>query len=860
MGKTIEELFKSKLLSSGQTAQQQYAIRNSKDAPITPYIGALNLPFRTASKIRKSLSVRGSESFFEQETTGLRIIRTLSSPIVYGTDLVRLTRQSTDAVNDMKNATGAAADAGLLGNLINRAKGKLLNLGSKLGVVPPQVLIPTRVSLNTKFQQGKEPDTMTTLAEIKEDARGTLAGKFLAQNAKGTPKQIGNQVLGGVINLAKQAVRKKLFGGRTQGQQNYAKKSPLQMQYDSSTTYSSTVDSTNEEIISRNDLSSQYVEYKEVYPELFAESANIYNGRNQLGKTRNVVDGSFGVRPNGGLNVPKPDPIDLAKSRKQGQVEVGLKIRNAKDNPIVKYDPSTPATAYSNTVDETSDDPLLRNDLSTKLIKLTGTTAENENKSSTSSTSPSINKTNNFKKSVSGIRDAFPKSSKDLFGKLATSANIPKNGIPKSVPTLKKPNPVDLINARKLGQVKVAQKEQANAPKADVDPILKNDPNIPSTAYSNTVDETSTDVKTRNDLSSVLAATQQAGGVSRPDPKNLIGIRNRGIPINQQIQKYTNLVGTDGKLQAALNETQSSQLAGQKAAEQLNKIGVGNSGIPTKKSKIFGNPDPNANKSSESKLGIKTNQGDLVNKTKPNEIKDAKNSDIANSDFMYVRFEHFGGGGSVGFRGTITGFQETFSPGWDTNKFIGSPFNLYTYSGIERSVSFNIRAYSTNPEEHDSMWVRLEALAKMVYPIISGGSGAVTPPLLFLSMGSAEKGGTLYSRKECFIENLSYAVDDTFPWEIGEFSPGYQAPQIVDINLTVKFIQGTNNINSLYSFSAGKNKYTREREEKANKKKQKEELAQKKKQANSTTTKQRDDKAGKTVKAGLAKAKTLLGK
>jgi hypothetical protein len=856
MGKTIEELFKSKLLSSGQTAQQQYAIRNSKDAPITPYIGALNLPFRTASKIRKSLSVRGSESFFEQETTGLRIIRTLSSPIVYGTDLVRLTRQSTDAVNDMKNATGAAADAGLLGNLINRAKGKLLNLGSKLGVVPPQILIPTRVSLNTKFQEGKEPDTMTTLAEIKQDARGTLAGKFLAQNAKGTPKQIGNQVLGGVINLAKQAVRKKLFGGRTQGQQNYAKKSPLQMQYDSSATYSSTVDSTNEEIISRNDLSSQYVEYKEVYPELFAESANIYNGRNQLGKTRNIVEGSAGVRPNGGLNVPKPDPIDLAKSRKQGQVEVGLKIRNAKDNPIVKYDPSTPATAYSNTVDETSDDPLLRNDLSTKLLKLTGTTAENENKSSTSSTSPSISKTNNFKKSVSGFKDALPKSSKDLFGKLATSANVPKNGIPSTVPTLKKPNPADLINARKLGQVKVAQKEQANASKADVDPILKNDPNIPSTAYSNTVDETSPDVKTRNDLSSVLNATQRAGGVSRPDPKNLIGIRNRGIPINQQIQKYTNLVGPDdSKLEDMLNSTQSSQLAGQKASQELNKVGVDNSGIPIKKSKQFGNADPNANKSFQSKLGIDTKKGDLLNKTKPNEVKDAKNSDLANSDFMYVSFEHFGGGGSVGFRGTITGFQETFSPGWDTNKFIGSPFNLYTYSGIERSVSFNIRAYSTNPEEHDSMWDRLHALAKMVYPIINGGSGAVTPPLLFFSMGNKQKGGNLYSRKECFIENLSYAVDDNYPWEIGEFSPGYQAPQIVDINLTVKFIQGTNNIGNLYSFSAGKNKYTQERQEKENKKKQKEELAQNKKRAASNVTKQRDDKAGKTKKTILAKAK-----
>lgn len=849
MGRTLLELFQSKTLSSGQTAAVQYDVRNSKDEPIRPYIGALNLPFKAATKIRQGLSVRKSESFFEQETTGLRVIRTLSSPIIYGTDLIRLTRQSTDAVNEMKNSTGTASDSGLLGNLIEKAKGKVSKLGAKLGVVPPQILIPTRISLNDKFKAGKEPDTMTTLAEIKEDAKGTLVGRLLAKNAKGTPKQIGNQVLGGVISLAKQEVRKKLFGARKQGQQNFAKKSESEVQYDSSAPYTSTVDYLNDNLNLRNDLSSQYSAYKTYYPDLYNDVANINTGKNQLGKSSPTLNATPGRTPNGTVNVPKPDPIDLAKSRKQGQIEVGLKLKEAKDNTALKYDPEVPATAYSNTIDELADDPMLRNDLSTKLLKLTGTTAENESKNP-AATNKGINKTSSFKNAAGGIKDALPKSGKDLFGKLATSANVPTSGLPNSVPTIKKPNPADLVNARKLGQVKLGQKEQANVPKADVDPLLKNDPSVPSTAYSNTVDETSTDVKTRNDLSSVLNATQEGARVNKPDPKNAIGIRNKGVPINQQIQAYSKLVGQDGKLQELLNGTQSSQLAGAKASQQLNKVGVGNSGVPTKKEKVFGEPDKTKGKSIRGKLGVDTNQGDYINGLNVGEEKDANKKDIANYDFMLVRFRHYAGP-SVSFRGLITGYQETFTPSWDTNKFIGSPFNFYTYTGIERSLSFNLRVYSMNPSEHDNMWNKLEQLAKLVYPISNGP--AITPPLLFFSMGNPEIGGSVFQSKECFIDSLSYTADDATPWEIGGFSPGYQAPMIIDVSVGVKFIQGLSNTNSIYSFSSGKNKYTDQRNEKKNKADAKRKESQNKSKGNTPT--QRDNSGGKVNKVATPKVK-----
>jgi hypothetical protein len=123
MGKSLKELFQTKVLESGQTAAKQYDIRDSKDILITPGNSLLGLPFKAANVLRRRFGARLSESFFEEEATGLRIINKLSGPIIYGTDVFRLSTQSTDMVTTMKGGTGTTAgDRGIVGNLINKGK------------------------------------------------------------------------------------------------------------------------------------------------------------------------------------------------------------------------------------------------------------------------------------------------------------------------------------------------------------------------------------------------------------------------------------------------------------------------------------------------------------------------------------------------------------------------------------------------------------------------------------------------------------------------------------------------------------------------------------------------------------------
>lgn len=215
------------------------------------------------------------------------------------------------------------------------------------------------------------------------------------------------------------------------------------------------------------------------------------------------------------------------------------------------------------------------------------------------------------------------------------------------------------------------------------------------------------------------------------------------------------------------------------------------------------------------------------------EVKDgAKPSEGAvpdSLDFVTLKFTSFGtvSGAlrSANFRATISGLSETFSPSWDSGKFIGSPFNYYTYSGIERSVSFNFKTYSLNAMEHKKAWDKLNFLSGLTYPADYYGNSAIKSPLIQFTLGD------MYNKKAGFIESLSYTIDDTTPWQVmdneithldkkaqitsgllygkpkgiaqnpsaneikmkeKENMAGYRLPTIVDVGITVKFVENRN--------------------------------------------------------------------
>lgn len=207
----------------------------------------------------------------------------------------------------------------------------------------------------------------------------------------------------------------------------------------------------------------------------------------------------------------------------------------------------------------------------------------------------------------------------------------------------------------------------------------------------------------------------------------------------------------------------------------------------------------------ESSKGDKYNQssfGNIINKQVAYDIDegllpDGKNS-IDDLDTIVLKFESIKQNKAVNFLATITGLSESFSPSWDSAKFIGNPFSFYTYTGNERALSFSFRVFSLNPKEHKAAWDRLNFLTSLTYPQdYEGDAGYITPPFIRLTLGD------MYIKKEGFLSSLSYSVDDNVPWETensrnsidGEESmSGYKLPRIITVQTEFKTIEQRNSV------------------------------------------------------------------
>lgn len=211
---------------------------------------------------------------------------------------------------------------------------------------------------------------------------------------------------------------------------------------------------------------------------------------------------------------------------------------------------------------------------------------------------------------------------------------------------------------------------------------------------------------------------------------------------------------------------------------------------------------------------------DLVNISKPwysetgNPDKFPDGTTIDDYDFIPLRFYSLNKKTGISFKATISGLNESISPSWDTNRFLGNPYNFYTYNSVERSVSFSFKVYSLNQQEHISCWQKLNFLAGLAYPQTSVALIYTVPPFMKFTLGD------MYKNKECFIESLSFEVDDNTPWEIGlsaikkgnrvgevnekGIASNYKLPTIVNVNMTIKFIetQGTIVGKRLYGYGS----------------------------------------------------------
>jgi len=185
----------------------------------------------------------------------------------------------------------------------------------------------------------------------------------------------------------------------------------------------------------------------------------------------------------------------------------------------------------------------------------------------------------------------------------------------------------------------------------------------------------------------------------------------------------------------------------------------------------------------------------------PQSTESARTMDEA--DFVPLKITSVANNTSVQFRATISGLSEQFSPSWDNSRFIGSPFNFFTYQSIERTTQFTFKVFALSSQEHKENWKKLGYLSSLCYPQnYESATGAVTAPFLKFTLGD------MYRNKECFIENMTYNIDDDFPWEIGlndNTLKNYRLPMIVEVTMTLKFVETKSNTYNYVSGSTTQN-------------------------------------------------------
>ena len=191
-----------------------------------------------------------------------------------------------------------------------------------------------------------------------------------------------------------------------------------------------------------------------------------------------------------------------------------------------------------------------------------------------------------------------------------------------------------------------------------------------------------------------------------------------------------------------------------------------------------GEPSPITEKSLENRYGL-SSKGDVLNQLSPGDEYDKK--EYEGKDLIPFWIAHVASSKKpMFFRTLITGLSETVSPSWNTNSFVGNPYKFYTYTGVERNVTFNLKMYCMSPYELAINWEKITRLTQLTYPFINKEKLMNAPIISF-------RIGDIYNSKEGFIESLTYTIPDDSTWET-DSQNGY-LPKFIDVAITIKFIE-----------------------------------------------------------------------
>ena len=149
-----------------------------------------------------------------------------------------------------------------------------------------------------------------------------------------------------------------------------------------------------------------------------------------------------------------------------------------------------------------------------------------------------------------------------------------------------------------------------------------------------------------------------------------------------------------------------------------------------------------------------------------------------NPDFIKFMFKDVTNNKYLVFRAILDGISDSVTPNFSDTQYIGRPDKLYTYTGTDRSISFNFKVYPKTKQELPVLMEKLNYLVGMCYPSFTEGQRMITP-FMELTLGD------MFNGTPGLLETLSLTVEDATTWEIDE---GLQYPHFISAACTFKHI------------------------------------------------------------------------
>lgn len=168
-----------------------------------------------------------------------------------------------------------------------------------------------------------------------------------------------------------------------------------------------------------------------------------------------------------------------------------------------------------------------------------------------------------------------------------------------------------------------------------------------------------------------------------------------------------------------------------------------------------------------------------------------KNANIKMPLVIIQKFEATETNDYIVLPGTISGLTESITPEWGSFKYVGSPFNVYKFTGVEKTLGFDIKLYYVDNDSKITMKKNLDKLRKLVYP--DENISATTYPnseyspltftgnLFYLTIPG------LYYKALAFATTLGITIEDTTPWAVTDDGMDGTNTEPYPTNISVNF-------------------------------------------------------------------------